>query len=107
VANGLRDSTFSLRNFDVPLDLILVIYKSQSQLASSIDIVTAILPDVFVFSHLFPMFCGSHDDTSFQRGRHLWKVWLGQSRTEQQAKVFTIIKEKLRDMCRDTQVQPT
>ena len=107
VDHGLRDAAISLPSFVPPLDFILAVYEARQPVTSSIEIIASVLPCVFIFAYLFPAFYGSYDDTSFQKARYIWTLWLSEARTKQHAQVLTIVKEKLRALISDVRVRST
>lgn len=90
-----------------PLDLVLAIFKAGPPTASSVDIITSVLPDIFVFGHLFPMIYDSDDEPFFEKARHLWALWRAEPRGDQTAKVFATVADKLRVLLGDIRVRPT
>jgi hypothetical protein len=107
VDHGLRDSAISLPSFVPPLDFVLAIYEARPPVALSTEIISSILPCVFIFAYLFPTFCGSYDDTSFQKARYIWTLWLSEPQTEQHVQVLTIVKERLRALIGDIRARST
>jgi hypothetical protein len=107
VDHGLRDSAISLPSFVPPLDVILAVYEARPPVTSSIEIIASVLPCVFIFAYLFPTFCGSSDDTSFQKARYIWTLWLSEPQTEQHVQVLTVVKERFRALIGDIRVRST
>ncbi|KAF8899801.1 hypothetical protein CPB84DRAFT_1780009 [Gymnopilus junonius] len=93
--------------FDAAIHLIDVVFV---KILQEPDLPKSLLPNLFLFAYLLPASSGHEEvevGTPQVKARALWSQWLDKAADEGKNEITDIVKDRLKDILRDTTIAPT